>query len=185
MTGQTPEREAICKLKNGDISGLEVLVHRYQLKAVRGADIITRDRALAEDIVQAAFIRAYERIDQFDENLSFGPWFLRSVINDAIKMVTRKRDLLFLESLPEIAFDEFWENNEPNPEDHLESQEIHKQVWEALGRLPPKQRAVVVLRYYLELNLEEIGQEMAAPQGTVKWRLHRARRRLKKILGAD
>ena len=183
MTGQTLEREAIRRLKAGDITGLEVLVREYQLQAVRAADLITRDRALAEDIVQAVFIRAYERIDQFDESRSFGPWFLRSVVNDAVKKVTRKRELVSLDSLPELSFEELWVKNEPDPEEHLVAREAHQQVWDALGRLPPEQRAVVVLRYYLELSLEEISQEIVAPPGTIKWRLHQARARLKKILG--
>ncbi len=183
MTGQTLEWEAIRKLKNGDITGLEVLVHKYQLQAVRAADMITRDRALAEDIVQAVFIRAFERIDQFDEDRSFGPWFLRSVINDAVKMVTRNRDLVSLDSLLEIPFEEGWINKELNPEERITTREGCQQIWEALGQLSPEQRAVIVLRYYLGLSLEEISEEIAAPSGTVKWRLYKARKRLKKILG--
>ena len=79
------EQKAIARLKRGDISGLEALVRKYQVQAVRAAYLIIRDRALAEDIVQAAFLRAYERIGQFDAGRPFGPWFLRSVVNDAVK----------------------------------------------------------------------------------------------------
>lgn len=183
MTGQALEWEAIRKLKNGDITGLEVLVCKYQLQAVRAADMITRDRALAEDIVQTVFIRAFERIGQFDEDRPFGPWFLRSVINDAVKMVTMNRDIVSFDSLPEIPFKEIWINNEPNLEEYMTTREVCQQIWEALGQLPPEQRAVIVLRYYLGLSLEEISEEIAAPSGTVKWRLHKARKRLKKILG--
>ncbi len=182
MTGQTQEREAIRKLKNGDITGLEVLVRKYQLQAIRAADLITRDRALAEDIVQAVFIRAYERIGQFNEDLSFGPWFLRSVINEAVKVVTRKQDLVSLGQSARDITEEFLISNEPNPEDHMATQEIQEQVWDALGQLSPEQRAVVVMHYYLELSLEEISEEIAAPPGTVKWRLHKARAHLRKIL---
>jgi RNA polymerase sigma-70 factor, ECF subfamily len=55
------ESQAIARLKRGDIGGLEVLVRKYQAQATRTAFLIVRDRALAEDIVQAAFVRAYER----------------------------------------------------------------------------------------------------------------------------
>jgi RNA polymerase sigma-70 factor (ECF subfamily) len=91
------EQEAIARLKRGDVGGLEALVRRYQVQAVRTAYLITRDRALAEDIVQAAFLRAYERIDQFDAGRPFGPWFLRSVANDAVKAAARRERLVPLE----------------------------------------------------------------------------------------
>src|SRR5712692_3502470 len=84
------EPEAISRLKRGDIGGLEWLVLRYQLPAVRAAYLVTHDRASAEDLTQSAFLRAYERIEQFDDERPFGPWFLRSVVNDAVK-VTRRR----------------------------------------------------------------------------------------------
>ncbi|MBE3119263.1 MAG: RNA polymerase subunit sigma-24, partial [Candidatus Atribacteria bacterium] len=60
------ESEAIARLKEGDISGLETLVKVHQLKAVRTAYLIVRDYFLAEDVVEDAFLRAYERINQFD-----------------------------------------------------------------------------------------------------------------------
>ncbi len=182
MAGPTTERDAIHKLKQGDIGGLETLVRKYQVQAVRAADLITRDQALAEDIVQAAFLHAFKRIGQFDEGRPFGPWFLHSVINEAVKTVTRRRETLSLDTLPEISLEEILPDSEPEPEEWLEQQETYQEVWEALGQLPAEQRAVIVLRYYLELSLEEIGEEVAAPSGTIKWRLHKARIRLKKIL---
>ena len=98
------EREAIARLNRGDIAGLETLVRQYQVQAVRTAYLITRDRALAEDIVQAAFLRVYERIGQFDTKRPFGPWFLRSVVNDAIKAATRHEHQVYLVSGAKVAF---------------------------------------------------------------------------------
>ncbi|HZD56236.1 MAG TPA: sigma-70 family RNA polymerase sigma factor [Anaerolineales bacterium] len=182
MTSQSSEREAIRALKNGDIRGLEPLVRKYQVQAVRAADLITRDQALAEDIVQVAFLRAFKRIEQFNESRPFGPWFLRSVINEAVKTVTRRPETLSLDNQSEISLEEILPASEPQPEEWLEKQETCRRLWEALGQLPPEQRAVIVLHYYLDLNLEEIGEVVAVPFGTIKWRLHKARMRLKKIL---
>ncbi|RPI83631.1 MAG: RNA polymerase sigma factor [Chloroflexi bacterium] len=182
MTGQAAEREAIYRLKMGDIHGLETLVHKYQVQAVRAADLIVRDQALAEDIVYAVFLRAFERIDQFDDTRSFGPWFLRCVIHDAIKAVTRKREKVSLDDLTEIICEGFFPASEPLPDEWIETRETQQQVWDALDQLPPEQRAVIVLHYYLELSIEEVGEEVVVPPGTVKWRLFKARSRLKKIL---
>jgi RNA polymerase sigma-70 factor, ECF subfamily len=176
------ERNAIARLKRGDISGLEALVRLYQVRAVRAATLITHDRALAEDIVQAAFIRAYERIDQFDAARPFGPWFLRSVVNDAVKAVTRRRPQVALDGgsdgEPELALPD----PASGPDELLEQAETQEAIWEALAQLPPAQRGAVVLRYYLGFSEAEIAAEQDCPPGTVKWRLHTARQRLRDLL---
>lgn len=69
------ERRAVERLKGGDPGGLEALVKAHQVRAVRAAYLICRDRPLAEDVVQGAFVKAYEKIKTFDEGRPFGPWF--------------------------------------------------------------------------------------------------------------
>lgn len=167
------EYRAVARLRQGDIGGLETLVRAYGVRAVRAAALITHDRPLAEDIVQAAFIRAYERIHQFDPARPFGPWFLRSVVNDAVKAVTRHKPQAPLDALSDPA---------PGPDELLERAETREAIWEALAQLPPEQRAAVVLRYYLGLSEAEIAGEQDCPPGTVKWRLHEARHKLRALL---
>lgn len=179
------EHEAIVRLKRGDISGLEALVRQYQVQAVRAAYLITRDRALAEDIVQAAFLRAYERIGQFDAGRPFGPWFLRGVVNDAVKAATRRQRQVSLEASSEgeaTSLADLLADPSPGPADLAEAAETRQAVWAALGKLPPAQRAAIVLRYYLGLSEAEMADELACPPGTVKWRLHAARKRLRTLL---
>ncbi len=84
------ERRAIERLKEVDPGGLEVLVKSHQVRAVRAAYLICRDRPLAEDVVQSAFVKAYERIGTFEAGRPFGPWFTRMVVNDAIKAASRR-----------------------------------------------------------------------------------------------
>jgi len=179
------EQEAIARLKRGDIGGLEALVRQYQVRAVRTAYLIIRDRALAEDIVQAAFLRAYERIGQFDAGRPFGPWFLRSVVNDAVKAATRRERQVSLEAgseREETHLAHLLADPGPGPDDLMEAAELRQTIWAALGKLPPAQRAAIVLRYYLGLSEAEMAGELACPPGTVKWRLHAARKRLRTLL---
>jgi RNA polymerase sigma-70 factor (ECF subfamily) len=179
------EQEAIARLKRGDIGGLEALVRKYQVQAVRTAYLIIRDRALAEDIVQTAFLRAYERIGQFDAGRPFGPWFLRSVVNDAVKAAARRKRQVSLKASPEgeeTSLADLLADPAPGPDDLVEAAEIRRIVWNALGKLPPAQRAAIVLRYYLDLSGAEMADELACPPGTVKWRLHAARKRLRTLL---
>lgn len=175
------EREAIARLLRGDVNGLEALVKRYQTEATRVAQLITRDRALAEDVVQNAFVRVYERIEQFDASRPFAPWFFRIVTNDAIKAAQRSsRNIAFsashsgeLDQLPDAA---------PGPDEILDTLERFASVSAALEQLSPEQRAVIVLRYYVGLNDREVALRLASPAGTVRWRLHAARKRLRQLL---
>jgi RNA polymerase sigma-70 factor (ECF subfamily) len=179
------ERKAIERLRRGDIGGLEALVRAYQVRAVRAAYLVTRDRDLAEDVVQAAFLRSYERIDQFDADRSFGPWFLRIVINDAVKATAHRKRFIPLEgkageesaSLADLLADP-----NPGPADLAEAEEARQAIWAALDRLPPEQRGAIVLRYYLGLGEAEMAEKWSCPRGTVKWRLHAARKRLRALL---
>ncbi len=177
------EANAVAQLKRGDISGLEELVRLYYVRAVRAAFLVCHDRDTAEDIVQAAFIRAYERIHQFDANRSFGPWFLRIVVNDARKVnLKRKRDApMEIEADEEIAS---LPSQEAALDDLVVEGETSQAIWEALGRLSPGQRSAIVLRYYLGLSDSDMSSRLAIQPGTVRWRLHVAKQRLRELLPA-
>lgn len=179
------EKQAIAKLKRGDIKGLETLVHLHQVRALRTAYLVTGDRALAEDIVQAAFIRVYERIEQFESDRPFSPWFLRSVINDAIRAVQRRQRSVSLDDNrgdPETALENFLADDAYGPADLVETIDTTEAIWKALGKLSPVQRAAIVQRYYLGLSEAEMADRAERPPGTIKWRLHAARKRLHTLL---
>lgn len=82
--------QAIRRLKNGDIGGLESLIARYQARAMRTAYLVTHTEPLAEEVVQDAFIRFYEHAGQFDERRAFEPYFLRMVVYAALNAVERE-----------------------------------------------------------------------------------------------
>lgn len=177
------EKEAIERLKRRDISGLEYLVMEYQVQATRVAYLICRDEALAQDIVQTLFIRAYERIEQFNSSMPFGPWFFRSVANDAIKAAARRERTVSLDDEAGTMAAE-WESLRiaPGVEDRLERMETNAAVSAAIAQLPPDQRAAIVMRYYLELSDDEMSAKLDCAKSTVRWKLHVARRKLKGIL---
>jgi len=174
------EREAISRLKSGDISGLEVLVKTYQSTATRAADLIVRDRSLAEDVVEETFLRAYERIGQFEADRPFGPWFLRCVINAARQAAAQRERHVRLSGADKANLEEMLTDQMPGPETLAERADLRSAVWAALGKLPPMQRAAVVQRYYLGFSEEEMAVEAGCSPGTIKWRLHVARERLRK-----
>jgi RNA polymerase sigma-70 factor (ECF subfamily) len=178
------EREAITLLKQGDLAGMEELVQHHQVEAVQTAYLIVGDRSMAEDIAQAAFLKAVERIHQFKDGLPFRPWILRIVTNDAIKVSLRARKHLSLDAAQELNESLVWlRDTTPGPEELAATAENRQMIWEALQQLTPKQRAAIVMRYFLEMRDREIAQELDRPLSSIKWSIHAAKERLRSLLG--
>ena len=179
------ELSAIARLKQGDLAGMEFLVSCYQVQAVSAAYLIVRDLNSAEDIVQNSFLQAAQKIDQFDEEKLFGPWFLRSVVNASLRAASREKRQVSLEKDldEETAKVAAWLlDPEACPDEIVETAEMRQMVWNALEQLTPEQRAVIIMRHFLEMNLAEITGEVDRPATTVRWWLRTARNRLIEIL---
>ena len=180
------DRIAISRLKQGDLNGLETLVSRYQAQAVHAAYLIVYDRSLAEDVAQMAFVKVAERIHQFDDGRPFAPWFFRIVVNDALKLARkRKRDTSLEEELdkPTAQLAKWLADPDPQPEQWVEQQETRQIILKAIASLPPGQRAVIVMRYYLDMSMGDMSTETGRPLSTIKWWLRDARKRLRGLLG--
>ena len=177
------EQQAIQRLKSGDIRGLEFLVARHQVKAVRTAYLITRDSGLAEDVVQDCFIHAYRAIQGFNATRAFEPWFLRSVVNASVKIMQRSaRQVEVGDEADESVLTELATRVE-SVESQVESIEVQNQIWDVMQKLSPRQRAVIVQRYFLGMSEREMAQDSGSAVGTAKWMLSTARERLGGLLG--
>ena len=169
------------RLRRGDVAALGTLVSRYQTRALRAAYLVTHDLALAEDVVSGAFIRVFERAEQYDPNRPFGPWFFKIVVNDAIKAVQRRDRTTTLEQVEVVERP----NVSSDPETAVVLNEERRAVRDALLQLAPSQRGAVVMRYFLELSEAEMVERTGLARGTIKSNLHDARARLKRILQAN
>lgn len=181
------EIKAIDQLKAGDITGLRTLVELYQVEAVQAAYLITGDRAEAEDIVQTAFLRVYEKIQGFDEARPFRPWFLRMVANDALKAAARQNRRVSLEDDGDATYPAVLQRLEMTtrePEDAAQRDESVAEMRRALARLSPAQRAAVTMHYFLGLSTAEAASQLNSTPGTVRWHLSVARERLRALLAA-
>lgn len=177
------EQEAIQRLKRGDIGGLETLVQLYQVKAVRTAYLITRDADLAEDVVQDAFIRVYKSIHSFNSTRPFEPWFLRIVVHTALKASQKMTWQVRFgdDEKKDDAFTQLASQME-TVESQVDAIELQERLWKAMEKLSPRQRAVIVQRYFLEMSEKEMAAELDAAPGTIKWLLNAARERLRALL---
>ena len=173
-------RNAVQRLKRGDMGGLEFLVARHQVRAVRTAFLILQDETAAQDVVQETFLRIYQRIHQFDENLPFEPYLLKSVVHASLNLARRNAKFTSLDGNP--AEVESLLDGADQPEAQVEARELSQDILTALSKLSPRQRAVIVQRYYLEMSEKEMSEHMQAAPGTIKWLLNAARTRLRDLL---
>jgi RNA polymerase sigma-70 factor (ECF subfamily) len=179
------DSQAIRRLKDGDIGGLEALVARYQQKAVQTAYLITHDEQLAEDVAQETFVRVYQRIRHYDELRPFGPYLLRSVANAALNAAEKSaRWVQFgagtdVQQVAELLVEAV------TVEEQAEYDRVKQEIALALAALPPRQRAAIVQRYFLGMSEKEMAESLSAAPGTVKWLLSAARRRLRGLLDPE
>jgi RNA polymerase sigma factor (sigma-70 family) len=166
------EEGAVAAIRRRDIAGLATLVDLHQLKARRTAWLILGDAAAAEDVVAEAFLRVWDRIGKYDGSRPFEPWFYRIVVNLAIDDRRRRaRSRLETAASGDVPSD-------------TTSSEIRVDIETELHALSPNERAVIVLRYYHDLEEPAIAALLGCPVGTVKSRLNRARSRLRLRLAA-
>lgn len=162
------------KLQRGDRTALNDLYADYAHPAVRIAYTITGDQVLAEDAVQEAFVQVLRNIASLRDPGSFRSWFYRIVVN-AAKRLTRNS----YRSLP-LDLDE---HDKPDPgaiapdEAALKAEEV-KLLWHTIAQLDEAHRVPIVFRYFIKLTEQEIADTLGIPPGTVKSRLHAARKML-------
>ena len=175
------EVEAVRRLKRGEIGGLEYFVARYQVKATRAAFLVIHDQARAEDVVQETFVRIFQNSSRFDETRPFEPYLMRSVVNAALNACRNDKRFVSIESDMESVKELISEA--VSVESQVEYWELRNGIMEALKQLPPRERAVIVQRYYLDMSEKEMALALDTAPGTVKWLLNAARNRLRDLLG--
>jgi len=177
--------QAIRLMKAGDVGGLEVLVARYQQKAVQTAYLITHDEQLAEDVAQETFVRIYQRIRQFDEMRPFAPYLLRSIANAALNAAEKTARWVQLDDGTDVRDVSDLLLHAASVEEQADYLQLKRDVFSALAALSPRQRTAIVQRYYLQMSEKEMAESLSAAPGTVKWLLNTARERLRSLLGSE
>jgi RNA polymerase sigma-70 factor, ECF subfamily len=175
----TDEAAALDAIARQDPAGLEALAHLHQHRAIQIAYLMLGDRQVAEDAVADAFIKVYHKIAQFDRARPFWPWFCRIVLNNALAWLRKHKRVELWDTHESLADDAI------TPSQHAESIELRRRVIALIARLPPEQRAAVILRYYYAYDDAEIADVLGVPHATVRWRMHWARKKLRGWADAD
>jgi len=173
--------------KAGDVSAFEELVRRYDRNVFRIAQHITQNREDAEDVVQDAFLKAYQNLPNFQEQSKFYTWLVRIAVNEALMRLRRRRPERMVSLDEDIKTEEDSMPREvadwaPNPEQLYTQGELREILGKTIQGLPPSFRTVFVLRDVEGLSTEETAEALELSVPAVKSRLLRARLQLRERL---
>ena len=180
------DKALVGKAQKGDMLAFEELVARHRDKIYARAYSMMRNEEDALDLSQEAWVKAWQRLAQFQGESSFATWITRIVINlclDQLRRMKRHRP----ESIEEMAEESGGvERQMPvvtfNPTERLERGELRKRIDAALGKLSHEHRTVLVLHEFEEMEYKQIAKTMGCSIGTIMSRLFYARRRLASLL---
>lgn len=169
------DAELIRSARQGDLRAFGALVERYQEKVVNVIYRLCGDPELAQDVSQEAFIRAWQKLPQYDIQRPFQNWLLRIAANIAISHLRQVKPTVDIEKVQ-------LESMHENPDILVEEKQRAAWVRQAILDLPVASRSVLVLREYEGFSYKEIADALQIPIGTVMSRLNYARTQLHQSL---
>lgn len=181
------ESSLVARAKSGDATAFSELVSRYERKIFRLAKHITQNDEDAEDVLQEAFLKAYEHLGEFQGNSKFYTWIVRIAVNESLmKLRKRRTDKTVSLDEPIEGTDEpvvreiaVWEEN---PEQKYSREELRSILEKAIDGLKPAFRTVFLLRDVEDMSTEETAEVLGLSIPAVKSRLLRARLQLREKL---
>ncbi|SHF32235.1 RNA polymerase sigma-70 factor, ECF subfamily [Desulfofundulus australicus DSM 11792] len=166
--------ELIKRCQSGDINAFELLVERFGAQAVRTAYLVTGRQDLAEDIAQETFIQCFYSIKQLKKAEFFKTWFYKILLRTGRKMAAKNRRLLQIDNL-DNNFNAV-QLHHYDLEEAFEKNEAKEAVYQAVSTLSEPLKVVITLRYFNDFSISEIASVLGCKEGTVKSRLHNARK---------
>jgi RNA polymerase sigma-70 factor (ECF subfamily) len=178
------DQRLIAECLQGNTAAFGVLVRRYQERLYHSVYRLVENAEDAQDVVQEAFLNAYQSLDGFKGDSRFFTWLYRIAVNTAISFKRKHRALVHLETQNngEYALEPLDPSAASRPEHALEQAEQQMRVRQALARLSPEHRAVLVLKEIEGQKYETMAEILQVPIGTIRSRLHRARLELRELL---
>ncbi len=189
MTGETvtapvapahPDTDLVRRIQRGDMDAFEALFFKYQGHIYRTGLAITRDPGAAEEVLQDCFYKTYLNIMNITGDGSLSPWLHRVAVNLSCNAIKKRR--MHTEPIDDVAEGNFATDPRHSPEAQAERAELQGTMRAAINALPLKHRLVVTLHYLQDFSLPEIAYILDLPVGTVKSRLHHARKGLRFML---
>ncbi len=176
VLGAISDARLVHDSRRGDTEAFGQLVVRYERRVIKVIRRFMPDHEIALDLTQEAFLRAFDRLEQFDPSRRFGPWLFRIAVNttyDHLRKIKRKgRWALFSEAGPDRIAD-------PPAPDPRGEMDLSQEVQTVLTDIPEAYRTVLVLRDLEGFSTSEVAAVAERSEATIRWRLAEARRMFK------
>ena len=180
------DEEVVQRVLAGDIALYEVVMRRYNTRLYRVARAILKSDVEAEDVMQDAYVRAYEHLGQFAGRAKFSTWLTRIAVHEALARVHKAKRFDDWDDMNENEQDKIGRTpSRSNPESETASIEMSRILEQAIESLPDRYRAVVMMRDVEEMTIAETAECLTLTEENVKVRLHRAHGMLRKELYAN
>ncbi len=189
MSEENSDAQLVAHAVAGEQRAYELLVIKYQRRITRLAAHMVRDDALAQDVAQETFIRAWRALHQFRGDAQFSTWLQRIAVNTAKQALMQRRRSPIVSEAALRTEDEDESGTSPveresiaasTPESDLAAREIAAAIQDALQALPEDLRCAITLREIEGLSYDDIALAMNCPIGTVRSRIFRAREAISK-----
>ncbi len=181
------DEEIVRRILKGDVVLFELLMRRHNQRIYRAIRSILRDDCESEDVMQEAYVRAYEHLAQFEGRAQFSTWLTRIAVNEALNRLKTRAKLDPLDQHRHEGEDEAmseFQSNSPTPEVSASRGEVRGLIEDAIMTLPIAYRTVIVLRDVEEMSTAETAEVLSLTDTNVKVRLHRAHEMLRAELFA-
>ena len=181
------DHRLIAECLQGDTAAFGVLVHRHQDRLYNSVYRMVGNAEDAYDVVQEAFLNAYQSLESFKGDSLFFTWLYRIAVNTAISLKRKQRAVVSIDTARNGA--QGIEPPDPSdlsrPGHAMEQAEQQRRIQAALSRLSPEHRAVLVMKDMEGQKYENMAEVLQVPIGTIRSRLHRARLELRELLEKD
>jgi len=168
--------ELIARIRSGEPWLFEILMRRHNQRLFRFLRSILHSDGEAEDVMQEAYVRAYQALESFEGRATFSTWLLRIALHEAMARNRKSRRFVLADPAEEASmFESDRSEREPNPEERAASSELRAVLVDAIDSLPDSHRTVFVLREVEGLSTAETAATLGLSEENVKVRLHRAR----------
>jgi RNA polymerase sigma-70 factor (ECF subfamily) len=181
------ENRLIKECLQGQTAAFGELVRRYQDRLYNTVYRLLHHAEDARDVVQEAFLNAYQSLSTFKGDSRFFTWLYRIAFNTAVSLKRKHRAVLSIHgNMPESGVGEPADPSEANqPDRSLEQSDEERRIQQALNRLSPEHRAVLILKDMEGQKYESMAEILQVPIGTIRSRLHRARMELREVLSKE
>ncbi|AQS06380.1 RNA polymerase sigma factor [Clostridium beijerinckii] len=172
------EEELVIEIQSGDMNALGELFEIYKNESFKYSYLITGSKYTSEDIVQEAFISCYKNIKSLKNPEFFKSWFFKMLTRIAWRYAKKDKKSLPVDNI----FEKLDEKNIDTSIEQYLRKEQNNNLYAEIEKLDLKQKTVIILYYFNGLTVNEIAKVMGCFEGTVKSRLHSARKKLKSSL---